>query len=91
MSIVVLEAGREGTPVIVTDKCDFDVVECIGGGVVAEANAASIASSLCELLSSNGRLAEMGNKLQEYVQREFSWNNMVNRYIDLYRRVACVD
>ena len=33
MSIVVLEAGRAGTPVMVTDQCDFDEVASVGGGV----------------------------------------------------------
>jgi hypothetical protein len=38
MSIVVLEAGITGTPVLITDQCSFDEVDRIGGGIVVRAS-----------------------------------------------------
>jgi len=88
MSIVVLEAGREGTPVMVTDKCDFDVIEEIGGGVVAEASVSGVERGLSVVLEDRQRLLSMGRNLQRYVQDHFSWDSIVCRYIELYERIV---
>ena len=88
MSIVVLEAGREGTPVMVTDRCDFDVIEELGGGVVVEASVSGLESGLSVLLEDRQRLLSMGSNLQQYVQDHFSWDSIVLRYIELYERIV---
>jgi glycosyltransferase involved in cell wall biosynthesis len=88
MSIVVLEAGREGTPVMVTDKCDFDVIEEVGGGVVVEASVSGLEGGLDVLLEDRQRLLSMGSDLQRYVQDHFSWDSIVGRYIELYKRIV---
>ncbi len=90
MSIVVLEAGREGTPVMVTDKCDFDVIEEVGGGVVVEASVSGLERGLDVLLEDRQRLLGMGSSLQQYVQDHFSWDSIVCRYIELYKRIVNV-
>ena len=38
MSIVVLEAGITGTPVLITDQCGFDDVAAVAGGIVVAAS-----------------------------------------------------
>ncbi len=88
MSIVVLEAGREATPVMVTDKCDFNVVEEVGGGVVVAASISGVESGLSVVLDDRQRLLSMGNKLQRYVQSHFSWDSIVCEYIALYERIV---
>ena len=88
MSIVVLEAGREGTPVMVTDKCDFDVIEEVGGGVVVEASANGVERGLGVVLEDQQHLVSMGGNLRRYVQDHFSWDSIVCRYIDLYKRIV---
>lgn len=84
MSIVVLEAGREGTPVMVTDKCDFDVIEEVGGGVVVEASVSGLEKGLSLVLEDGQRLARMGSSLQTYVKETFSWDSIVSKYLELY-------
>jgi len=91
MSIVVLEAGREATPVMVTDKCDFDVVQDIGGGIVVEASAVGLQRGLSEILGDRQRLTDMGKRIQEFVRNNYSWDAIVHRYIDLYERITDSD
>ena len=88
MSIVVLEAGREGTPVMVTDKCDFSVVEDVGGGMVVAASVSGLEGGLSAVLDDPQRLLGMGSNLQRYVHSHFSWNSVVCKYIELYERIV---
>ena len=88
MSIVVLEAGREGIPVMVTDKCDFDVIEQIGGGVVVEASVKGLERGLRDTLGNRRDLERMGGRLQRYVQDHFSWDSIVFRYVALYEEIV---
>lgn len=87
MSIVVLEAGREGTPVMVTNKCDFNVVEEVGGGIVVEASADGLEKGLRAILDDRQRLANMGGRFQRYVLDNFSWDSIVYKYMELYEEV----
>ncbi|MDO8788906.1 MAG: glycosyltransferase [Sulfuritalea sp.] len=74
MSIVVLEGGAAGIPVLLTDQCGFDDVERIGGGRVVKAEAAAIADGLAAMLSEAQELPESGRKLRELVRRDFTWD-----------------
>ena len=74
MSIVVLEGGAAGIPVLLTDQCGFDDVERIGGGRVVKAEAAAIAGGLVAMLSAAQELPESGRKLRELVRRDFTWD-----------------
>jgi len=46
MSIVVLEAGITGTPVVITDQCGFDEIETVNGGVVVAATVEGIKAGI---------------------------------------------
>ena len=74
MSIVVLEAGAAGIPVLITDQCGFDAVEEIGGGRVVKAEVTDIADGLVFMLSQSDKLSDSGNKLCEMVRRDFTWD-----------------
>lgn len=87
MSIVVLEAGVVGTPVLLTDQCGFDEVAEIGGGRVVPATAAGIEAGLVELLSQPQQLASLGRRLSRHVHEHFCWESLVGRYLDLYREL----
>ena len=43
MSMVALEAGAHGKPVLLTDQCGFDAVATCGGGAVVEVSGAGVA------------------------------------------------
>lgn len=87
MSIVVLEAGIAGTPVLLTNRCGFDEVATVGGGLVVEATARELAAGLDDMLAERMALKSMGERLQAHVRRNFTWDVIVSRFQDLYRRM----
>ena len=84
MSIVVLEAGSVGTPVLLTDRCGFSDISDIGGGLVVSACAEGLEKGLAELLSDRAKLQSMGSELMRYTREKFSWDVIVNSYRRLY-------
>lgn len=87
MSIVVLEAGAAGTPVLLTDKCGFDDVDRVGGGRVVPATIEGIQQGLVELLSEPSDLKLMGGRLKEFVTTRFAWDSVIQKYVRLYESI----
>lgn len=87
MSIVVLESGICGTPVLMTDQCGFDSVQAVGGGVVKPATIEGIEAGLNQLLCNEVDLEAMGRKLHSYVASRFTWADVVAQYIELYKQI----
>lgn len=85
MSIVALEAGICGTPVLLTDQCGFSAVETSGGGVVVEATSDSLRAGLEKILAldQEQRLA-MGARLCALVETQYLWEAVVKRFISMY-------
>jgi len=88
MSLVALEAGASGTPVLLTDVCGFSQVEQIGGGRVVPATGAGIADGLRELLLDPARLPDMGRRLQQFVLADYTWRRAAHSYLQIYRQLA---
>ncbi len=84
MSIVVLEAGVTGTPVLITDQCGFDDVLNIGGGQVVPAIVEGLQAGLNEMLRGPEGLKAMGEKLNKYVSTHYTWDIIASRYLDYY-------
>lgn len=87
MSIVVLEAGIVGTPVLLTNRCGFDEVATVGGGQVVGATAIDLAAGLDSLLDDRAALKTMGERLQVHVRQNFIWEVIVGHFQDLYQRI----
>ena len=87
MSIVALEAGASGTPVLLTDGCGFDEVGAIGGGAVVPASVAGLESALTALLADASALAAMGARLQTFVRARYTWPDMAERHLEVFARV----
>jgi glycosyltransferase involved in cell wall biosynthesis len=85
MSIVALEAGATGTPVLLTDQCGFDEIEKIGGGFVVSASIEGLATGLDRIVKCD--LQEMGTRLQTYCLEHFSWDSMVIKYLNTYQSI----
>jgi glycosyltransferase involved in cell wall biosynthesis len=88
MSIVALEAGICGTPVLITDRCGFDEVAESGGGLVSPATEEGLQAGLQNMLASMEKLQEMGAKLRAYIDARYLWNTVVRQYLDLFDRVV---
>ena len=88
MSIVVLEAGMSGKPVLITDQCGFNDVAAVNGGMSVPASAEGIQSGLMQMLSDPQILQLMGKNLKKYVEINFNWKVAVNKYIQLYNKIS---
>lgn len=84
MSIVVLEAGIFGTPVLMTDQCGFLDFQKIDARLICEANEASIAINLNCLLSNDEELKCMGKKIQDMVVKNYTWDVIFKKYDNLF-------
>jgi glycosyltransferase involved in cell wall biosynthesis len=88
MSIVALEAGICGTPVLITDFCGFSEIGTSGGGMVVSANVEGLRYGLHSMLVENGQLAALGATLRRFTIEHYLWGNVVNRYRELFERIA---
>lgn len=87
MSLVVLEAGITGTPVLLTDQCGFDEISEIGGGRVVPATIDGLGNGLIKMLSDPPKLKEMGANLKEYIENHYTWEIIIKKYLDLYSQI----
>jgi glycosyltransferase involved in cell wall biosynthesis len=87
MSLVALEAGACGLPVLMTDQCGFPAAEAAGGARIVPADAGSLATALAELLSQPARLSAMGEAMRRLVLENYTWTAATARYRDLFQRI----
>ena len=87
MSIVVLETGITGTAVLLTDQCGFNEVASISGGLVVPASVDGLQKGLLEILKDPDKLKSIGANLKKHVIDNYTWERIINKYIDLYLQV----
>ena len=87
MSIVVLEAGITGTPILLTDQCGFNEVTAINGGKVVSASVNGLQEGLIEMLGDSVKMKSMGMNLEKFVSQRFMWDSLINEYIKLYNQI----
>lgn len=87
MSIVVLESGIVGKPVLITDQCGFNQVEQIGGGIVVPANINGIASGIRKLLGPESNLRLMGLRLKKLVSSNYLWSTTAKQYVSIFNQL----
>jgi glycosyltransferase involved in cell wall biosynthesis len=88
MSLVALEAGLCGTPVLLTDQCGFDEVERVGGGQVVAVQAVSIATGIDQMLASADTLPEKGERLRQLVLARYTWDGLTQKICELYDELS---
>jgi glycosyltransferase involved in cell wall biosynthesis len=84
MSIVALEAGICGTPVLLTDQCGFSDIGSVDSRLEVPATEAGIAEGLNRLLADPATLAQVGPRWSEFVEQRYTWEVIVGRYLTLY-------
>lgn len=87
MSIVALEAGITGTPVLLTNVCGFEQIEEIGGGLIVKPSADDIRKGLKTLLENREGLAQKGRSLKDYVSGNYTWDSIINKYISMFKNI----
>lgn len=91
MSIVALEAGICGTPVLLTDQCGFNQLSEVGGGWVAPATAEGLQRALEEILPNPEARHKAGQNIKSYVASNYGWDVIVESYKSLYARLLPVE
>jgi len=86
MSLVALEAGACGKPVLLTDRCGFDEAAAGGGARVVAPDAQALGAALAELMA-RASLEQMGERMRHLVLSEYTWDAAVKRYAALFERV----
>lgn len=87
MSIVALEAGICGKPVLLTDQCGFGEVKSVHPDLEVEASASGISEGLLRLAEPPGLLGQLGPAFQDFVLQRYSWDSIVTDYITLYTNI----
>jgi glycosyltransferase involved in cell wall biosynthesis len=87
MSIVALDAGACGTPVLVTDGCGFEAVGEVDGGAVVPGTVDGLARGLAALLGDRGGLPARGARLRALVVARYRWADAADRHLALFRQV----
>ncbi|HSP16225.1 MAG TPA: glycosyltransferase [Thermoanaerobaculia bacterium] len=88
MSIVVLEAGAVGIPVLMTDRCGLGEVETVGGGKVVAASVEGLLSGLVDMTRCRDEFARMGDRLRKFCLERYSWPVVVESYRRLFHDIA---
>lgn len=86
MSIVVLEAGICGTPVLFTDNCGLESLASTGAGVMVSATPEDIGNGICSLLKNDHYLKEKGDQLANLVRNQYLWEIQAKRYFDVFAK-----
>lgn len=87
MSIVALEAGASGTPVLLTDRCGFDEVAAVDGGAVVPATAPALRDALTALLADPVGLRARGERLRAHIGARYTWARAAQQHLDLFKGV----
>ena len=87
MSIVVLEAGVLGTPMLATDKCginDFAELKC---GWICSASREGIYNGLAEFSKADDKVLR-GQNLKTYILDNYDWSKLISKYRELYQTIT---
>ena len=87
MSIVALEAGICGIPVLLTDECGFHAIRSVDSRLEVSATIQGLQEGLITLLSDSNSLKNVGLIWHEFVKNNYDWNVIINLYIQEYRKI----
>jgi glycosyltransferase involved in cell wall biosynthesis len=87
MSIVALEGGMRGTPVLLTDQCGFEEIARLDARLVVPASSEGLTAGLKALLGDAGELQQIGLGIRAFIQANYAWSKIIERYLVLYREI----
>ena len=88
LGIAVLEALAARVPVVITTGCEFPEVSAYGAGLIAEADTASIAHAMEQLLTDKKLRRSMGEQGHKLVTERYTWQAAAATMSDLYRTLV---
>ncbi len=87
MSIVVLEAGIVGLPVLLTDQCGMNSLSEIEAGIIVPASTEGIYNGLLKNLDNATILNKLGTNLKSHVHDNYLWSEVVKKFERLYLNI----
>lgn len=87
MSIVALEAGICGTPVVLTDQCGFGQLSEVGGGWVVSATARGLAEGIANVFNNPGSRQLAAIAIKRYVAENYTWDAVILVYKNMYAKI----
>jgi len=88
MSIVAVEAGICGTPVLMTDQCGLEDLAEVNQRLIVPATVDGLTAGLKFALENNERLAGWGAEWRSIVCRRFLWGDIGQQFKGLLEQVA---
>jgi len=84
-AMVVIEALACRTPVVVSDRVNvWPAVVQSQAGLVTACDVSALADAMLEMLGDRDQMREMGDKGRELVEREFTWDRLGKKMLDVY-------
>jgi len=80
MSIVVLEAGVCGRPVLFTDVCGLEEISRAGAGTMVAVSVEAVADGLLATLTDEPAMRRSATRLHALVHERFLWRIQAERY-----------
>jgi glycosyltransferase involved in cell wall biosynthesis len=87
MSIVALEAGACGTPVLLTNQCGFNEIKKIDKRLEVPATIDAIANGLISLLADPMVLEDINTAWKFFVMNNYEWKKIAPRYLCYYSQI----
>jgi glycosyltransferase involved in cell wall biosynthesis len=87
MSIVAVESGMFGTPVLMTDQCGLDDLREVEPGLVVPASVNGLTRGLEFALEDPLRLRALGAHWQALVRERFLWNHLAAQFREVHERI----
>jgi len=88
MSIVVLEAGIFGTPVLFSDQCGLGELASLNCGHEVSVSVEEIQSGLKLLLGNKELRQTLGRNLRAHILQTYDWKIVVKQYLKLYQKLV---
>ncbi len=88
MSIVAVEGGVCGIPVLMTNQCGFDELAEIDPGLVVPATAEGLAHGLRMALADRQQLMEWGRRWEKMVRERYLWTDITLKLRDYLQKIV---
>lgn len=90
MSIVAVEAGICGLPVLLTDECGLEEIREVNQYLEVKVSSDSIANSLKILLADEYFLRGIGLKWREIVREKYRWDKLIFNYLEYFEKLLVI-
>jgi glycosyltransferase involved in cell wall biosynthesis len=90
LPMVVLEAMGAGLPVIISPGCYLPEVAEQGAGLIVEPECEALSAALRDVLTDAARRARMGQRGQQLIRQQFTWDAVALQLERVYKSLVAV-